>query len=251
MRTLNVFSPAILSRRFFIAGAALALTGIGIRTTQANAIIGKAVEITGDVTRKQAERLEGLKAGASLMDHDFVKTGKGSFASLELGDDTSLLLGSETELLIDTFIAGQGGVIELGTGQMVFDRPEGLAKIDLTVRTAFGMIGVRGTKFFAGPQPRCLRRLRRAWPRGGLGRWRHAAGRARPGRRDRLGWCRARRNHAMGRGPHPRGLCERRDSLSKSSKSVKRFASGNCEKLIQRKEFHRAEATDFVAADGA
>ena len=34
---------------------------------------------------------------------------------------------------------------------MVFDRPEGLAKIDLTVRTAFGMIGVRGTKFFAGP----------------------------------------------------------------------------------------------------
>lgn len=151
MRTLNVFSPAILSRRFFIAGAALALTGIGIRTTQANAIIGKAVEITGDVTRKQAERLEGLKAGASLMDHDFVKTGKVSFASLELGDDTSLLLGSETELLIDTFIAGQGGVIELGTGQMVFDRPEGLAKIDLTVRTAFGMIGVRGTKFFCGP----------------------------------------------------------------------------------------------------
>lgn len=151
MRTLNAFSPAILSRRFFIAGAALALTGIGIRTTQANAIIGKAVEITGDVTRKQAERLEGLKAGASLMDHDFVKTGKVSFASLELGDDTSLLLGSETELLIDTFIAGQGGVIELGTGQMVFDRPEGLAKIDLTVRTAFGMIGVRGTKFFAGP----------------------------------------------------------------------------------------------------
>jgi len=54
-------------------------------------------------------------------------------------------------LLIDTFIAGQGGTIELGTGQMVFDRPEGLAKIDLTMRTAFGMIGVRGTKFFAGP----------------------------------------------------------------------------------------------------
>ncbi|HEV7246334.1 MAG TPA: FecR family protein [Shinella sp.] len=151
MRTLNAFSPVTLSRRFFIAGAALALTSIGVRATQANAIIGKAVEITGEVTRKQAERLEGLKAGASLMDHDFVRTGKESFASLELGDDTSLLLGSETELLIDTFIAGQGGVIELGTGQMVFDRPEGLAKIDLTVRTAFGMIGVRGTKFFAGP----------------------------------------------------------------------------------------------------
>lgn len=151
MRTLNSLRPATLSRRLFIAGSALALTGIGIRATQANAIIGKAVEITGEVTRKQENLLEGLKAGASLMDHDFVKTGAKSFASLELGDDTSLLLGSDTELLIDTFIAGQGGTIELGTGQMVFDRPEGLAKIDLTMRTAFGMIGVRGTKFFAGP----------------------------------------------------------------------------------------------------
>ena len=151
MRTLDAFRPVTLSRRLFIAGSALALTGIGLRATQANAVIGKAVEITGDVSRKQANLLEGLKAGASLMDHDFVKTGKESFAELALGDDTSLLLGSETELLIDTFIAGQGGTIELGTGQMVFDRPEGLAKIDLTMRTAFGMIGVRGTKFFAGP----------------------------------------------------------------------------------------------------
>ena len=151
MRTLHDFRPLTLSRRLFIAGSALALTGIGIRATQANAIIGKAVEITGDVTRKQADHLEDLKAGASLMDRDFVVTGKESFAALELGDDTSLLLGSQTELLIDSFIAGQGGVIELGTGQMVFDRPEDLAKIDLTVRTAFGMIGVRGTKFFAGP----------------------------------------------------------------------------------------------------
>jgi hypothetical protein len=151
MQTFNAPGPVSISRRLFLAGGALALTGIGIRATQANSIIGKAVEITGDVTRKQADHLEGLKAGASLMDHDFVATGKESFAELALGDDTSLLLGSETELLIDTFIAGQGGTIELGTGQMVFDRPEGLAKIDLTVRTAFGMIGVRGTKFFTGP----------------------------------------------------------------------------------------------------
>ena len=100
-----------------VAGGALALTGVGIRATKANAVIGKAVEITGEVTRRQENLLEGLKAGASLMDHDFVTTGKESFAELALGDDTSLLLGSETELLIDTFIAGQGGTIELGCNQ--------------------------------------------------------------------------------------------------------------------------------------
>jgi hypothetical protein len=151
MQRLQSSGPFTFSRRFFVAGAALALTGLGIRATQANTVIGKAVEITGDVTRKQAEHQEGLKTGASVMDRDFVKTGRDSFASLELGGDTVLRLGADTELLVDSFIAGQGGVIELGTGQMVFDRPEGLAKIDLTMRTAFGMIGVRGTKFFAGP----------------------------------------------------------------------------------------------------
>jgi ferric-dicitrate binding protein FerR (iron transport regulator) len=54
-------------------------------------------------------------------------------------------------LLVDSFIAGQGGTLELGLGRMVFDRPEGLPKVDVAVRTAFGMIGVRGTKFFCGP----------------------------------------------------------------------------------------------------
>lgn len=151
MRTYSSFSPVALSRRLFIAGGALALTGIGVRATQTGSVIGKAVEVTGEVNRRQANHLEGLKAGASVMDQDFVTTGPESFAALALGVDTTLLLGSETELLIDSFIAGQGGTIELGTGRMVFDRPEGLAKIDLTVRTAFGMIGVRGTKFFAGP----------------------------------------------------------------------------------------------------
>ena len=151
MRTLDALQPLFLSRRLFVTGGVLALTGLGIGATRANAVIGKAVDVTGEVTRRQADRLEGLTAGASLMDHDFVATGRESFAELALGDDTSLLLGSETELLIDSFIAGQGGTIELGMGQMVFDRPEGLAKIDLSMRTAFGMIGVRGTKFFAGP----------------------------------------------------------------------------------------------------
>jgi len=151
MRPSHALNPRLFGRRLFLAGGALTLMGAGVGAAQANTVIGKAVKITGDVTRRQAGHLEGLSAGASLMDRDFVATGKESFAALALGDDTSLLLGSETELLIDSFIAGQGGTIELGTGQMMFDRAEGLTKIDFSMRTAFGMIGVRGTKFFAGP----------------------------------------------------------------------------------------------------
>lgn len=88
--------------------------------------------------------------GAAVLDKDYVSTSINSFADLALSE-TRILLGPQTELLIDSFIAGQGGTLELGLGRMVFDRPEGLPKIDVAVRTVFGMIGVRGTTFFCGP----------------------------------------------------------------------------------------------------
>ncbi|MBB5533685.1 hypothetical protein GGD55_000346 [Rhizobium giardinii] len=139
-----------IGRRTFVAGCALAMGGLFAIPARANAVIGKATDVRGKVNLKRAEKEEGLATGAQIMDNDFVRTAAESFADLQLAD-TRILLGSETELLVDSFIAGQGGTMELGMGQMVFDRPEGLAKIDLALRTTFGMIGVRGTKFFAGP----------------------------------------------------------------------------------------------------
>lgn len=140
----------LIGRRTFIAGSALAIGGFAAIPTQASPVIGKASDVRGTVNLKRAEKREGLSTGGNIMDNDFVQTEAESFADLQL-EDTRILLGSKTELLLDSFIAGQGGTMELGVGQMVFDRPEGLPKIDLAVRTTFGMIGVRGTKFFCGP----------------------------------------------------------------------------------------------------
>ena len=39
----------------------------------------------------------------------------------------------------------------LGDGAMVFDRDDTLPKTAIEVRSVFGLIGVRGTRFFAGP----------------------------------------------------------------------------------------------------
>ncbi|MFD1329998.1 FecR domain-containing protein [Mycoplana ramosa] len=140
-----------VGRREFVAGSLLALASIPSRTAAANAVIGAADEVRGMVSRKIGGTNAPIRAGADIMDRDFIITGEQSFAALTLGSDTKLLLGSQTQLLVDSFIAGQGGTIELGTGRMIFDRPEGAPKLDLALRTAFGMIGVRGTKFFAGP----------------------------------------------------------------------------------------------------
>jgi ferric-dicitrate binding protein FerR (iron transport regulator) len=141
----------LIGRRAFIAGCVLVAGGLAAIPTQASTVIGKASDVRGKVNLKRAEKQEGLATGGQIMDNDFVATGGDSFADLALVGDTRILLGSNTELLLDSFIAGQGGTMELGMGQMVFDRPEGLPKIDLALRTTFGMIGVRGTKFFAGP----------------------------------------------------------------------------------------------------
>lgn len=141
----------LVSRRAVVGGLLLTAVGGGVASSWANPAIGKATEVRGDVRRKQAEKEEPLTAGGQLFENDRVRTRTESFATLNLGTDTRVLLGAETELLVDSFIAGQGGTLELGLGRMVFDRPEGLPKVDVAVRTAFGMIGVRGTKFFCGP----------------------------------------------------------------------------------------------------
>lgn len=112
--------------------------------------IGKVLDAKGDVLKVQDDVETKIKTGAMLVNNDLVSTGPKSFVSMTLGSDTKIIMGEKTEVLLDSFLAEQGGTLELVSGDMVFDRPEGKPKIDLTIRTTFGQIGVRGTKFFTG-----------------------------------------------------------------------------------------------------
>lgn len=112
--------------------------------------IGEVIDVKGEVMKTQNEVETRIRTGALLANNDLVATGKRSFAAMRLGSDTKIIMGENTEVLLDSFLAEQGGTIELVSGDMVFDRPEGTPKIDLTIRTTFGQIGVRGTKFFTG-----------------------------------------------------------------------------------------------------
>jgi ferric-dicitrate binding protein FerR (iron transport regulator) len=112
--------------------------------------IGMVLDAKGKVLKTQNDVETNLATGSLLVNNDLVSTGKQSFASMTLGADTKIIMGAETEVLLDSFLAEQGGTLELVSGDMVFDRPEGMPKIDLTIRTTFGQIGVRGTKFFTG-----------------------------------------------------------------------------------------------------
>lgn len=57
---------------------------------------------------------------------------------------------SGSRIIIDRYLVDAGGEFRLEAGAMLFDRPSG-GPLPVQVRSPFGLIAVRGTRFFAGP----------------------------------------------------------------------------------------------------
>ncbi len=68
-----------------------------------------------------------------------------------LGEDTTIRLGERAHLVIDQFLSKTGGEISLGSGAMLFERPKASRPVRMRIKSSYGLIAVRGTKFFAGP----------------------------------------------------------------------------------------------------
>lgn len=150
MPRLPVFDR-MLNRRAVLAGAAAVAAAAGIQTASAVGPVGHAVNVSGSAAVARGAEVLTLVENFELMLDDTVTTRQDGFAQLLLTPDTTINLGTGATLLIDSFIAEQGGVLQLGGGAMVFDRPDGAPKADVIIKTTFALIGVRGTKFFAGP----------------------------------------------------------------------------------------------------
>lgn len=116
----------------------------------APAEIGETVSVTGPATLTRGGADAALAPGMALAEGDRAATGAAGLAELMLYTRTRITMGPESDVVIESYLADVGGTIALG-GAMVFDRPEDAAKVDLTFQTAFGAIGVRGTRFFVGP----------------------------------------------------------------------------------------------------
>jgi hypothetical protein len=112
--------------------------------------IGETIAVTGSATLHHAGQVAALAPGMALAEGDRAATGAEGLAELMLYTQTRLNLGPGSDLVLEKYLADVGGTIQLG-GALVFDRDAAAAKVDLTVQTAFGAIGVRGTRFFVGP----------------------------------------------------------------------------------------------------
>lgn len=99
-----------------------------------------------------------LATGSAIHQGDELRTGAGSRLEMRFLDDTSLTLGADARLVIDAYVfepAGDRGAIAVnavtGALRFVSGRLGDVSDRQMTIRTAFATIGIRGTDFWAGP----------------------------------------------------------------------------------------------------
>lgn len=141
-----------LSRRALLR-AALTLVFLVRRFASARAAtpIGNVSAVRGSVFKAVGSEHTALDAAAPLFIKDVVGTGQDSRATLRLGMDTIIHMGADALLTIDRFLADAGGEITLQAGPILYDHEGTAPPSGMRIRSAFGQIAVRGTRFFAGP----------------------------------------------------------------------------------------------------
>lgn len=112
---------------------------------------GRVDEIKGEAFADASNQHRTLEKSSSLYIGERVGTGPTSRLTMLLGEDTTIRLGERANLVIDKFLAQTGGEISLESGPLLFDRPAGARAVPMRIKSSYGLIAVRGTKFFAGP----------------------------------------------------------------------------------------------------
>lgn len=112
---------------------------------------GRVEEIKGEAFADASNQHRPLEKSSSVYVGDRVETGASSRLTMLLGEDTTIRLGERAHLVIDQFLSTTGGEISLQSGPMLFDRPSGSRPVPVKIKSPYGLIAVRGTKFFAGP----------------------------------------------------------------------------------------------------
>ena len=114
-------------------------------------LAGRVEEIKGEAFADASNRHRPLEKSSSLYVGDRVETGPSSRLTMLLGENTTIRLGERAHLVIDKFLSTAGGEISLQSGPLLFDRPSGTRPVRMKIKSPYGLIAVRGTKFFAGP----------------------------------------------------------------------------------------------------
>jgi ferric-dicitrate binding protein FerR (iron transport regulator) len=143
----------LLHRRLFMRSGVAAVAAIMSAATGAHAVerAGSIEDIKGEGFAEAGMAQRALALEAPVFIADRVRTGMGSRLTLQLGRQTKVRLGESARITIDRYLVNAGGELTLESGAVLFDRAAGAAPMPVQIRSPFGLIAVRGTRFFAGP----------------------------------------------------------------------------------------------------
>jgi hypothetical protein len=141
-----------LSRRAALkAGVASLAAGVAPWEAFAQTTAAGTVEaVSGMATAAGSGVNRVLAAKTSIFIADVVKTGADAKLAMMLGQRTMIRLGSGAELTIERYLVDAGGEINLGAGSLQFERTGKPSGTDLKIKSPYGLIAVRGTRFYAG-----------------------------------------------------------------------------------------------------
>jgi hypothetical protein len=142
-----------LSRRsiLHLIGAPITLTIAREVQAESEQRAGEVADVKGEAFAEKNSVRRDLERESPLFIREQIGTGAASRLTMRLGRDTILKLGERARLIIDRYLVDAGGEINLESGPLLFDRPVGAPPASLQIRSLFGLIAVRGTRFFAGP----------------------------------------------------------------------------------------------------
>ncbi len=152
----RLFDGNVDRRNALKLGAALTVGGIWTGTARAvaqpvAAAIGTVAEMRGDVQAEAEGKRRPLQMQGEIFVGDTLVTGDNALLVLKLGAATTIKLGAQTRLKVERYLAETGGVFDMQAGHMMFERRGKQASEGITFRSAYGLMAIRGTRFYAGP----------------------------------------------------------------------------------------------------
>lgn len=143
-----------VDRRQFLTGVA-GLSGAFAfsRTAHAQkpAPIGTIEGLRGEAFAEQGSERRPLAPNADIFVGDVLTTGDNARLVMKLGPATTIKLGAQARLKIDRYLADVGGEFDMQSGHMMFERRGKPTTDGITFRSAYGLLAIRGTRFYAGP----------------------------------------------------------------------------------------------------
>jgi len=111
--------------------------------------VGAVSEVKGIVVAELGDDRRTLAVRSAVHLGETVSTGDNSRLKAVLARSANLSLSANARITIDRFIAEGGGRVALTSGALLLDTATRRSR-GLTVTSPYGIIGTRGTRFFAG-----------------------------------------------------------------------------------------------------